>query len=223
MFTSGFVHAPLSRVLTYGLVAASLLVSVTDSKHFFYIQVEPHFWPLGQLWRAAIFQLCYLNASEVLVATMTLYHLRVVERLWGSRKYAVGGRSDAVATAPCVRAPADVSVVLSGDQCCFNGFPCTGAPCRLPATVILGSIQLPARGSDAHHLCPACAIPRHGPAHLQVPRGDVRARRARGFHGCHVVRQGLCLLTGGAACPVSDAGLGAGGRAGLDRRFGVAE
>ena len=35
-------------------------------------------------------QACYTNSTEVLFATMTLYQLRVIERLWGTRKYLVG-------------------------------------------------------------------------------------------------------------------------------------
>jgi hypothetical protein len=89
MLSSGFKDAPVSRSLVFGIVAASLLVSITDSKYYFYIQVEPHLWRYHQLWRILIYQLCYTNSSEVLFAAMTLYNLRVIERLWGSRKFAV--------------------------------------------------------------------------------------------------------------------------------------
>lgn len=34
-------------------------------------------------------QACFANSTEVLFAAMTFYHLRVIERLWGSRKFAV--------------------------------------------------------------------------------------------------------------------------------------
>jgi len=88
MLSSGFADAPVSRSLVFGIVTVSLLVSVTDSKHYFYIQVEPHLWRYHQLWRILIYQLCYTNSSEVLFAAMTLYNLRVIERLWGSRKFA---------------------------------------------------------------------------------------------------------------------------------------
>jgi hypothetical protein len=88
MLSSGFKDAPVSRSLVFGIVAASLVVSITDSKYYFYIQVEPHLWRYHQLWRILIYQLCYTNSSEVLFAAMTLYNLRVIERLWGSRKFA---------------------------------------------------------------------------------------------------------------------------------------
>jgi hypothetical protein len=89
MLSSGFADAPVSRSLVYGLVGASILASVTDVKHYFYIQVDPHLWRYHQVWRILIYQLCYTNSTEVLFATITIYNMRVIERLWGSRKYLV--------------------------------------------------------------------------------------------------------------------------------------
>lgn len=89
MLSTGFAEAPVSRSLVYGIVAASILVSITDVKHYFYIQVDPHLWRYHQVWRIFIYQLCYTNSTEVLFAAMTLYNMRIIERLWGSRKYAV--------------------------------------------------------------------------------------------------------------------------------------
>lgn len=84
-----FTNAPVTRTLVVGLVSSSLAASLCDLKHYFYILVNTHIWKYHQPWRALIFQLCYTNSSEVLFAAMTLYNMRVVERMWGSRKYAV--------------------------------------------------------------------------------------------------------------------------------------
>src|ERR1700712_5896362 len=92
MLSTGFTDAPVTRSLVYGIVAASILVSITDSKHYFYILVDPHLWRYHQLWRIFTYQLCYTNSTEVLFAAMTIYNMRVIERLWGSRKYAVSLR-----------------------------------------------------------------------------------------------------------------------------------
>jgi hypothetical protein len=89
MLSTGFTDAPVTRSLAYGIIGASILVSVTDVKHYFYIQVDPHLWRYHQLWRIFIYQFCYLNSTEAFFATMTIYNMRVIERLWGSRKYAV--------------------------------------------------------------------------------------------------------------------------------------
>ncbi|KAF2228804.1 hypothetical protein EV356DRAFT_522035 [Viridothelium virens] len=88
MLASGFTSAPVSRFLVFTIAVSSILASITDTKHFFFIQIVPHLWGYGQLWRLLVWQLCYLNSTEVLFAAMTFYNLRIVERLWGSRKFA---------------------------------------------------------------------------------------------------------------------------------------
>ncbi|KAL7624506.1 hypothetical protein AAE478_006071 [Parahypoxylon ruwenzoriense] len=83
-----FTNAPVTLSLVYGLIGTSIAVSLLDIKHYFYILVDLHLWRFHQTWRALVYQLCYTNSSEVLFAALTLYNLRVVERMWGSRKYA---------------------------------------------------------------------------------------------------------------------------------------
>ncbi|KAK3897282.1 DSC E3 ubiquitin ligase complex subunit 2 [Staphylotrichum tortipilum] len=83
-----FQHTPVTRTLVLGLVGASIAASLFDMKHYFYISVGTHILQYRQTWRALVWQLCYTNSSEVLFAAMTLYHMRVVEQFWGSRKYA---------------------------------------------------------------------------------------------------------------------------------------
>ena len=85
-----FTNAPVSRLLVLGLVSASIGASMLDVKHYFYIAIDTHLFKYRQLWRLLAYQLCYTNSTEVLFAAMSLYNLRVVERMWGSRKYAVG-------------------------------------------------------------------------------------------------------------------------------------
>ncbi|KAG6024599.1 hypothetical protein E4U41_001732 [Claviceps citrina] len=83
-----FTNAPVTRLLVLGLVSASIGASMLDVKHYFYISIDTHLWKYRQLWRLLAYQLCYTNSTEVLFAAMSLYNLRVVERMWGSRKYA---------------------------------------------------------------------------------------------------------------------------------------
>ena len=89
MLASGFTSAPVSRALLYGLVASSILVSITDAKPYLYLQVVPHLYPYKQFWRLLTWQLAHTNSTELLFAAITLYHMRVIERLWGSRKFMV--------------------------------------------------------------------------------------------------------------------------------------
>ncbi|SMQ48698.1 unnamed protein product [Zymoseptoria tritici ST99CH_3D7] len=88
MLASGFTNAPVSRLLVIGVVVTSFLASLTDTKVFLWIEVRPHLLDYWQYWRLLTWQLCYTNSTEVLFAAMTIYNLRVIERLWGSRKFA---------------------------------------------------------------------------------------------------------------------------------------
>ncbi|GAB7350374.1 hypothetical protein MBLNU459_g1001t1 [Dothideomycetes sp. NU459] len=88
MLPSGFTNAPVSRFLVIAVIASSLIVSITDTKHFFWIAIRPHIRDYRQLWRFLTWPLCYTNSTEVLFAAMTLYQLRIIERLWGTRKFA---------------------------------------------------------------------------------------------------------------------------------------
>ncbi|KAI1056358.1 hypothetical protein LB507_001949 [Fusarium sp. FIESC RH6] len=82
-----FTNTPVSRLGVVGLVAGSILASVLDVKHYFYILIDTHIWRYRQFWRLLAYQLCYVNSTEVLFAAMSLYNLRIVERMWGSRKF----------------------------------------------------------------------------------------------------------------------------------------
>ena len=56
MLASGFTAAPVSQCLFFGVIASSILVSITDAKYLFYIQVVPHLWPYRQAWRVLVWQ-----------------------------------------------------------------------------------------------------------------------------------------------------------------------
>ncbi|RII05232.1 hypothetical protein CUC08_Gglean010325 [Alternaria sp. MG1] len=88
MISSGFTNAPVTQFLVFGTVIGALLATITDSRYYLHIQVVPHIWQYGQFWRFAVWQLSFTNSTEVLFAVLTFYQLRVVERLWGSRKFA---------------------------------------------------------------------------------------------------------------------------------------
>ncbi|PWW79932.1 hypothetical protein C7212DRAFT_349875 [Tuber magnatum] len=88
MQQSGFRSAPVSQALLYFIVASSLLASILNIKHYFHIQIIPHLWVYRQVWRIFIWQTCYANAGELLFGALVIYHLRAIERLFGTRKYA---------------------------------------------------------------------------------------------------------------------------------------
>ena len=84
-----FTNAPVTRLTVLGLVSTSIAASLFDAKHYFYIFIDTHLFRYRQLWRLLAYQLCYTNSTEVLFAAISLYNLRAIERMWGSRKYAV--------------------------------------------------------------------------------------------------------------------------------------
>lgn len=90
MLSSGFTNAPVSKYLVIYIIASAIALSIFDAKHLAQIQVNPHLWRYGQLSRILRWQVAgYANSTETLFAAMLAYHMRVVERLWGSRKMAV--------------------------------------------------------------------------------------------------------------------------------------
>jgi hypothetical protein len=91
---TGFEGAPVSQLLVIWTVVGAVLANITDTKHFFYVYFFPEalpgkIWTSQFLWRLLCWQACYANSTEVLFAVMSFYQLRVIERLWGSRKFAV--------------------------------------------------------------------------------------------------------------------------------------
>ena len=89
MISSGFTNAPVSQFLVFSTVIGALLATITDSRYYLHILVVPHLWNYGQIWRVLTWQTCFTNSTEVLFGVVTFYQLRVIERLWGSRKFAV--------------------------------------------------------------------------------------------------------------------------------------
>ncbi|EWC44796.1 hypothetical protein DRE_06434 [Drechslerella stenobrocha 248] len=88
MQVSGFAHTPISQFFVYYLVIAAVVISVSDYKYLFHVQIVPHLWRWNQWWRLLVWQGSYANTGEVLFASLAVYNLRIIERLWGSRKFA---------------------------------------------------------------------------------------------------------------------------------------
>lgn len=104
MQASGFTNAPVTRVVLLVLVVTSILATATDTKHYLPLIPSVHLLPASlapysssysssmshgtQYFRLATWQFAYINSAELLFACLTLYNLRIIERLWGSRKFA---------------------------------------------------------------------------------------------------------------------------------------
>ncbi|KAL3479138.1 hypothetical protein BJX99DRAFT_91622 [Aspergillus californicus] len=89
MLTSGLAHTPLTKILLIYTIASAIALSIFDIKHVPVIHVTPHLLVYGQFWRCLIWQVAgFANSTEALFAALLVYHVRVVERGWGSRKVA---------------------------------------------------------------------------------------------------------------------------------------
>lgn len=89
MISSGFTNAPVTRALVFGTALAALLASLTDTRFYLPIAVVPHLWGYGQAWRVVTWGWVFTNSTEVLFGVLGFYQLRVVERVWGTRKFLV--------------------------------------------------------------------------------------------------------------------------------------
>lgn len=85
---AGLQNTPITKCLLYGTILNSALASIFGVKHYFHIQIIPHFINYHQYWRILGWQMIYANAGEVLFGLLMIYSLRIVERHFGTRKYA---------------------------------------------------------------------------------------------------------------------------------------
>ncbi|KAF7170089.1 hypothetical protein CNMCM5623_002638 [Aspergillus felis] len=147
MLTSGLTNAPITKLLLIYTIASSIALSILDIKHLASIRVSPHLWPYAQFWRLATWQLAgFSNSTEALFAAMLAYHLRVVERAWGKRKFAKDIH------------PLHATIYLP---------PPTAAPYPPPPPNPLQTELSPLR-TDGHALRPAGAVSRGDPAYVSV-------------------------------------------------------
>ncbi|EXJ54073.1 hypothetical protein A1O7_09410 [Cladophialophora yegresii CBS 114405] len=85
--TSGFTHTPVTRALILSSIVLSILTSTLTAQHLLPIKPTPHLWPYLQFTRLMTYQAAYTSSTELLFSTVLIYQFRVLERLWGSRKF----------------------------------------------------------------------------------------------------------------------------------------
>ncbi len=86
--TSGFTHVPATRALIFASILLSILTSTLSIQHLLPIKPTPHLWPYLQFSRLLTYQAAYTSSTDLLFSTVLIYQFRVLERLWGSRKFA---------------------------------------------------------------------------------------------------------------------------------------
>src|SRR5262245_61080449 len=85
----GFRNTPVTKYFLASIIASSTLTSLLALKPYTHIQIVPHLLHQWQWWRIPVWMASYSNAGEVLFACLAVYNLRGLERIFGSRKYAV--------------------------------------------------------------------------------------------------------------------------------------
>ncbi|KAI9362475.1 hypothetical protein DFJ73DRAFT_812526 [Zopfochytrium polystomum] len=85
---SGFYNAPVSKAIFITVGLNSLICAVLNARHSFHLQLFPHVVTHHQFWRLLTTHFVFSNSSEILFGSLLLYHFRLLERQWGSRKYA---------------------------------------------------------------------------------------------------------------------------------------
>jgi hypothetical protein len=89
MISSGFTNAPVSQFIVLSTVIGALVATITDTRYYLPVAVVPHIWRYGQFWRFLTWTWVFTNSTEVLFGVLAFYQLRIIERLWGSRKFLV--------------------------------------------------------------------------------------------------------------------------------------
>ncbi|KAG0083239.1 hypothetical protein BGZ92_010945 [Podila epicladia] len=85
---SGFYNAPNTKALLLIIGGLSLLSSIFQIKTDFHLQLVPHLTAHHQFWRLVTSHFAFSTSTEVLFGGLIIYHLRIIERLFGAGKYA---------------------------------------------------------------------------------------------------------------------------------------
>lgn len=186
-----FTNAPVTRLTVLSLVSISIAASLFDAKQYFYILIDTHLFRYRQFWRLFSYQLCYMNSTEVLFAAISLYNLRVVERMWGSRKYAV---SDIGACRMMQSTDKHNPTVIHRSFVTVHG-SISAAHSYYPSTYSTEFVQLHAGRPDGNHLCRLGPISLHRPSDVQVPDCILpSAANKRAIFRRNLIRQILPVL-----------------------------
>ncbi|KAF9915218.1 hypothetical protein BX616_006646 [Lobosporangium transversale] len=84
---SGFYNAPTTKGLLLVVGSLSLLSSIFQIKTDFHLQFTPHLTSHHQFWRLIVSHFAFSTSTELLFGGFIIYHLRIIERLFGPAKY----------------------------------------------------------------------------------------------------------------------------------------
>ncbi|KAJ1977407.1 hypothetical protein H4R34_003590 [Dimargaris verticillata] len=87
-FTTGFHNTLVSKCLLFALGGGTIASSILRWKPYLSLILNPHLTRDYQFWRLVTSQLAFANSGELLFGSLLLYQCRVIERHYGSAKFA---------------------------------------------------------------------------------------------------------------------------------------
>ncbi|KAJ1912455.1 hypothetical protein H4219_005596 [Mycoemilia scoparia] len=88
MSSSGFSGATVTKTWLLSLTALPIISSIVGLRPYIKLRIVPHITRKFQLWRLFTSATMFSSASDVFTGVLIIYNLRIIERLFGSRKYA---------------------------------------------------------------------------------------------------------------------------------------
>ncbi|TPX36657.1 hypothetical protein SmJEL517_g01346 [Synchytrium microbalum] len=85
---SGFYNSPVTKATVLCVALNSICASIFQARPMLHLQIVPHISQHHQLWRLVSTHVAFANSSEILFGGLLMYHMRLIERHWGSRKFA---------------------------------------------------------------------------------------------------------------------------------------
>ncbi|CAB4493650.1 hypothetical protein RhiirA5_357372 [Rhizophagus irregularis] len=85
---SGFHNAPVTKSLLLCIGGCSLVAYLLDSRSLFHLQLMPNLTANHEFWRLITSHSVLTTSGEFFFGSIIIYHLRIIERQFGSSKYA---------------------------------------------------------------------------------------------------------------------------------------
>ncbi|KAG0187667.1 hypothetical protein DFQ28_005979 [Apophysomyces sp. BC1034] len=124
MGPAGFYNVPITKLLVLSIGGCSILAAMLDFKPLLHLQLSPHLTIHHQFWRLISSHCAFANSGEMFFGTLLLYTMRVIERQYGSAKYAAF-----VFLALLISTFLEVGVLVSGARLGLRSIP--GGPYAL--------------------------------------------------------------------------------------------
>ncbi|GBB85915.1 hypothetical protein RclHR1_12350004 [Rhizophagus clarus] len=85
---SGFHNAPVTKGLLLCIGGCSLVAYLLDSRSLFHLQLIPNLTTQHEFWRLITSHSVLTTSGEFFFGSIIIYHLRIIERRFGSSKFA---------------------------------------------------------------------------------------------------------------------------------------